>query len=210
MRAAAALLLVLAACTSPPLDLPDRQVVEQQPHRLSWAGTGRVFLPDAQLDLGVSTSLQVLPLDHIRSESWLLSQGKASKRAMIFEGAQAWIERGGKREAMPEAMRRHELQQYGIYELILEARQLRGRVSKQRASQIAFKGAELLFRDGRLAEIRNEVVEADEGAARIPQTFLLSGEMIDDGVSWPRKIEILQNGKPYFTLELTSFDATKL
>jgi len=209
MRAAAALLLMLTACTSAPLAVHDQQVA-RQPHRLAWTGNASVFLPDSKLDLGVSTSLQVLPLDHIRSESWLLSQGPASKRAMIFAGSEAWIERGGKREAMPEAMRRHELQQYGLYELILKAQQLGRGVTKQGASRVALEGAELLFRDGHLAEIRNEVAGSEEGAAKISQTFLLSGEIIDDGISWPRKIEIFQNGKPYFTLELTSFDATKL
>ena len=46
------------------------------------------------------------------------------------------------------------------------------------------------------------------GAADIDQVLLFSGEIVDDGVHWPRRIDILQRGLPYFTLEIDRFEVS--
>ena len=46
------------------------------------------------------------------------------------------------------------------------------------------------------------------GGADIKETVKFSGEISSNGVKWPRKIVIEQNGQPYFDLDLATFEAT--
>ena len=180
---------------------------------LSWTGTGRVFPGGTLLELGVRTS--VLPFVSARSETWILAQGPESARVMIIEPGGGWIERGGKREAMPESMLRHERQQFAIYGqmqvAIARAAALKGR----RGESIVVAGVEGISvstefrfdRRGVLAEARNEVDDPDGAGKRIAQIFKFSGSIGGRGLRWPRHMEIVQNGQPYFTLDLASFTA---
>jgi hypothetical protein len=180
---------------------------------LSWRGRATIHAGGNTIEIGVST--RVVPFRSARSDSWLLSQGPASTRSLIIEGEQGWIERGGVRAPMPPAMLRHERQQYAIYGLMLLL-PARGHVVARRIEPggrtvltVAHPEApvpELVFdRAGRLVEARDRVADPDGGAAEIDQVFLFSGEIVDRGVHWPRRIDILQRGQPYFTLEIDRF-----
>lgn len=183
---------------------------------LSWRGRATIHAGGNTIEIGVST--RVVPFRGARSDSWLLSQGAGSTRSLIIEGEQGWTERGGVRAPMPAAMLRHERQQYAIYGLMLLL-PARGHVVARRAEPggrtvltIAHPEApitELVFdRAGRLAEARDRVADPDGGAAEIDQLFRFSGEIVDHGVHWPRRIDILQRGQPYFTLEIDRFEVS--
>jgi hypothetical protein len=169
---------------------------------LRWTGTAHVQAGEQSLAIGVST--HVVPFRSARSDNWLLSEGTGSKRAMIIEPSGGWIERSGKREPMPEAMLRHERQQFAIYGLMQMA--LADKLSHVRGSperdipdtRFTFDGS------GRLIEARNQVDPPTAGG-KIQQLFRFSGEVRSRGLKWPKRIEIFQEGRPYFTLEIDSF-----
>jgi hypothetical protein len=182
---------------------------------LSWQGRATIHAGDNVIEIGAST--RVIPFRSAHSRTWLLSQGPASSRALIIDGAQGWMERGGTRSPMPAAMLAHERQQYAIYALMLLV-PARGHVVSRRTEpdgrailRIAHPDApetELVFdADGRLAEAHNRVSDPEGGAEAIDQVFRFSGEIVSRGVRWPRRIDILQRGRPYFTLQIEQFDA---
>ena len=203
IAAVAALALGLAGCAA--LDAEPAAVAAASEVRpLAWTGTARVYAGDRVLALGVST--RVIPFLSARSETWLLEQGPSSKRAMIIEPDAGWLERGGKREPMPAAMLAHERQQFAIYGLMQIA--ISKRLARAGGWSPDVPETEFIFDPaGRLVEARNAVVDPAGGAALIPQLFRFSGQIDGKGLAWPRRFEILQNGLPYFTLELESFSA---
>lgn len=183
---------------------------------LSWQGRATIHAGGNVIEIGVST--RVVPFRSARSDSWLLSQGPASMRALIIEGEEGWTERGGVRAPMPAPMLRHERQQYAIYGL-MRLLPARGHVVARRTEPggrtvltVAHPEApvaELVFdHSGRLIEARDRVADPDGGAAEIDQIFLFSGEIVDHGVHWPRRIDILQRGQPYFTLQIDRFEVS--
>lgn len=183
---------------------------------LSWQGRARIHAGTNVIEIGVST--RVVPFRSARSESWLPTQDRpSSSRTMIVEEGQGWLERGGTRSPMPAAMLAHEQQQYAIYGVMLLV-PLRGRLISWRRDEAgrAVLGVrrrpapdtDLVFdRESRLVEARNRVSDPEGGAETIDQIFRFSGEIVSNGVRWPRRIEILQRGQPYFTLEIERFEA---
>ena len=206
-------LLVLAAALPPEILLraPEVPLAIVPEYSVAWTGTARLHAPDAEIRLGVST--QVTPFVRARSETWLLSEGPSSRRTMIIRSGGGWTERGGKREPMPEAMLRHERQQYAIYGLLQAALHLGPRSRRDLSRTIvdtrwgAPETRFLFDAAGRPVRAFNSVAGPEGGPAKISQEFRFSGVIEDDGVKWPRRIEILQRGRPYFTLELKTFDA---
>ena len=45
------------------------------------------------------------------------------------------------------------------------------------------------------------------GGADIAQTVKFSGEVESNGVKWPKRITIEQNGQPFYDLEIAKFEA---
>ena len=169
---------------------------------LRWTGTARIFVGERTIDIGVST--RVVPFASARSDTWLASDGPSKTRSLVIEGDQGWIERDSARQPMPAAMLAHERLQYGLYGLMLSTH------AKDRCVHAAHDGAPptiLCFaRDGRL-ESGSNVVPDPDGGPPIPQSFAFDGDIVSNGTHWPRTIRISQRGKPYFELNLTSFEA---
>lgn len=189
MRAAAIALGLIAA----PAAAADVEAI-------SWKGAATIHAGDRTIEIGIST--RVAPFASARSDSWLVSEGPAATRSLIIEPDRGWIERGGKREPMPDAMYRHEREQYALYGQMLAA------LGHKVAAAPAYAPATRFDRDasGNLTGAINEVDEA-EGHGTVKQSFRFWGRIEDDGVAWPRQIDIAQDGKPYFTLRIDSFDA---
>jgi hypothetical protein len=204
-------LLLLAAVPHPEILLraPETPHAEVQEYSVAWTGTARVHAPGKEIALRVST--RVTPFVRARSETWLLSEGPSSRRTMIIGPEGGWMERDGKRQPMPEATLRHERQQYAIYGLLQIALQVGPRSRSDPSRTIIVKDAPetrfLFDAAGRPVRAYNKVADPEGGPELIPQEFRFSGVIEDDGVKWPRRIEILQRGRPYFTLELETFDA---
>lgn len=175
---------------------------------LRWTGAATIFAGARRIEIGVDTEVE--PRVRARSRSWLLSDGPDKSRTMILEPGAGWIERNGQRQPMPEAMRRHEEQQFATY----GAMRLTDLVVLRR------EGQDLLVKTGepgaqeswlrfdpsaRLIGLDNEV-DSPEGGARIRQRFAFEGRM-PGPIAWPRRIRIEQDGAPYFDLRLATFSA---
>lgn len=61
-----------------------------------------------------------------------------------------------------------------------------------------------LNRDHRLVRLVTAVADPASGGD-IAEELRFSGEITASGIRWPRRIQIIQNGAPFFDLELSSF-----
>lgn len=179
---------------------------------VAWTGKAHIHAGGKDVDIGVSTRLS--RAEGIHSDSWLLSDGPSRTRSLVIGRKGAWTQRDGKSEPMPEPMVRHELEQYAIYALIQRAQLLGPELVRKGQDRVTLKAASeapdtlLIFdKTGRLTEARDQVDDADGKGVKIDQIFRFSGEIADHGLAWPRRIEILQNGQPYFTLDIDTFTA---
>jgi hypothetical protein len=50
-------------------------------------------------------------------------------------------------------------------------------------------------------------VRDPKGGADIKETVTFSGEIVSNGVKWPKRITIQQNGAPFYDLEIATFEA---
>ena len=172
---------------------------------LSWEGSAIVYAGGREINIRVRT--RISREGDVTSESWPADEGERAVRRMIIDGNGGWMERGGKREPMPEAMLKHERQQFGFYNQLQPAIVF----AKMMGSGETTIGGDIQtsFRieGGLPVEARNQVSSPGPGGKPIDQTFLLSEYKTEDGLTWPRRIEIRHDGKPYFTLSIGKFEA---
>ncbi|HEV2567672.1 hypothetical protein [Sphingomonas sp.] len=214
----AALPLLLAFRGAPAPDLLARAIERaggrealRRARALRWTGTATIFAAGKMIGIGVDTMVE--PFRRARSTSWLLEQGPASRRSMVLEPADAWLERRGVRLPMPERMRTHEQQQFAIYGLM--------RLTDLQAPSVAVRAAgntlrvrhpaapETLLRFDEQATLigaENQVRSAEDGST-ILQHFHFGDHRRVSGILWPHLIRIDQNGRPYFELRIASFSA---
>ena len=69
-------------------------------------------------------------------------------------------------------------------------------------------GGELEFdATGKLARAGLVVRDPEGDGPDIVETVSFSGEIVSNGVKWPKRISIAQGGAPYFDLEIATFEA---
>lgn len=166
---------------------------------LSWRGTAEVMAPDRTLVLGVETRIE--PFIRARSRSWIKAQGEASARTLVIEPDAGYVLRDGARQALPAPLVAHERQQYGLYGHLL----LRGRLQASRTDLLStrdgFPPARLtLSPDGRVIGAEMSVTAPDDPARTIREQIGLDSWSVTNGLVWPRRLAIRQDGKRYFTL----------
>jgi hypothetical protein len=185
---------------------------------LSWQGEAVVHRDGRDIRLGVST--MVVPFIAARSASWPLASGRGATRTMILDTGGGRVERNGVSERLPDLLVRHEQSQFAIYGMMLLAPLDEGRAGlrllhDQRGFNVLrvyhppAPITRLYFEsDGRLAEATNQVPHPELRKRQISQHFYFSEEEMPGPVRWPRTLRIEQDGKPYFELTLSRFEAT--
>lgn len=168
---------------------------------LRWTGTARVESGGRVLDIAVETRVE--PFVRARSKTRLA--GTANARTLILEPEGGWVERNGTRTPLPAAQVEHERQQYGLYGYMLLVRAPTRVVGDHLLTERPGLPPATLLLEGDAVMAADYVVASPDGNGTIAQRFLLEGEMNDQGIRWPQTITILQNDKPYFTLDLESF-----
>lgn len=174
---------------------------------ISWEGEATVYPSGRELKIAVRTRID--PIGNVVSESWPVELGEAKGlRRMTLKDGSGTMERGGKTEPMPEAMYREEDQQFEIYRIL--------QVAEERARELAPLGVTAfsepfspstwfrIDREGTILGAINEVNAADGTAY---QTFRFDGFLRSGGAIFPKHMEMIRDGKPYFTLDVTRFDA---
>ena len=175
---------------------------------VAWDGKGMVYAGDRKIGIGVRT--RISKEGHVVSDSWPIEQGEAAMRRMVIDDSGGWIERDGKREPMPAAMLEHERQQYGFYTQLQKAL-LRRDLTPVTGTKIVVEGLVTTRFSSSYNRIPfraiNRVSSPEAGGKPITQVFVLTGQMVSNGLEWPRKIRIYQNGKLFFDLEIDKFEA---
>lgn len=179
-----------------------------EPRAVAWDGKGMVYAGDRKIEIGVRT--RISKEGHVVSESWPIEQGEAAMRRMIIDDSGGWIERDGKREPMPAAMLEHERQQYGFYNQLQKAL-LRRDLTPVTGTKIVVEGLVTTRFSSSYNRIPfraiNRVSSPEAGGKPITQVFVLTGQTVSNGLEWPRKIRIYQDGKLFFDLEIDKFEA---
>jgi hypothetical protein len=138
---------------------------------------------------------------------------------MIINEAGGRSESGGSSQPLPPRLVAHERAQFAMYGLMLLAPLDHGGASLRTRHvpskgiyilRVSRRGAPLthfhIEESGRLAEAVNHVPHPETGRP-VRQHFHFSEEQMPGPVRWPRRLRIDQDGKPYFELELDSFEA---
>lgn len=174
---------------------------------LSWEGEATVYARGRELKIAVRTRID--HLGNVVSESWPVELGEAKGlRRMTLTAGSGTIERGGQKEAMPEEVYLEERQQFEIYRIL--------QVADDRARELAPLGVNTfsepfsprtwfrIDRDGTIIGAINEV-NAVGGTAY--QEFRFEGFWKSGEATFPKHMEMLRDGRPFFTLDVTKFDA---
>jgi hypothetical protein len=179
--------------------------VAVQVRPLSWEGSAIVYAGGREINIRVRT--RISRTGDVISESWLADQGENAVRRMIIDASGGWMERDGKREPMPEAMLRHERQQFGLYNQLQPAIVFARMIGSGETTIGGDVSTSFRIKEGVPIEARNQVSSPEPGGKPIDQEILLSDYKTEDGFSWPRRIEIHHDGKPYFSLSIDKFEA---
>lgn len=179
--------------------------VTVQVRPLSWEGSAIVYAGGREIGIRIRT--RISRSGDVISESWPIDQGEDAVRRMIIDDSGGWMERGGKREPMPEAMLRHERQQFGFYNQLQPAIVFGRMIDSGETTIGGDVSTSFRIKDGVPIEAHNQVSAPEPGGKPIDQTFLLSDYKTEVGFSWPRRIEIHHDGKPYFSLSIDKFEA---
>jgi hypothetical protein len=174
---------------------------------LSWEGTAEVYPPGRTLKIAVRSSID--REGNVLSESWPIELGEAKGiRRMTLSASGGTMERAGVRQAMPPAIWSEERAQFGFY------RQLQ--VAAAEVAQLAGKGVDTFsvegevktwFRIGSSGELTGAINEVPTPGGTAWQQFRFDGFWRDDGAVFPKHMEMTRDGRPYFTLDVTRFDA---
>lgn len=173
---------------------------------LNWTGTARVVIPGRALSLGVETRIE--PFRTARSDSWILTEGRASTRTMVIDRSRGYAIRNGKESPLPDAIVAQERDQFGMYGYMLIA--LAPAVGVEdyliRATRADYPPADLHIDDRGRLTAADYVITSDDGKSPpVSERFTFSGTVTDKGVRWPKRIAIAQAGKAYFDLTIDTF-----
>ncbi|MDB5705672.1 MAG: hypothetical protein JWN66_2788 [Sphingomonas bacterium] len=185
-----------------------RALIEQV-RSIRWSGTAAVFVGAKTIDLGVETVLE--PFVRARSDSWLVMEGRSTRRTLMIEGDQGFKVVDRQQSALSPAATINERQQFGVYGYMLMAgaRWTAGRGGRMRGERTGFPPIEIACGpDGRIKSADYVVASPDQGGQPIREHFAFAGTMSDKGVNWPHKIAIVQDGKPFFALSIDEFVVT--
>ncbi|HEY7797186.1 MAG TPA: hypothetical protein VIA80_00355, partial [Hyphomonadaceae bacterium] len=184
---------------------------------IDWTGSATVNAEGKTTEIEVQTIVR--PLTYARTTSWPKAEGEKAARTIQVEFGRAWTVNRVTWTPMAEAEAAHENQQYALYGLMLltplkdasatvkEApvgsdgtRAIQVTHPKAAPTELEFDASGKLVRAG--FTVRNP-----KGGADIVQIAKFSGEVVSNGVKWPKRITIEQNGAPYFDLTIATFEA---
>jgi hypothetical protein len=173
---------------------------------LSWEGRAHAKVGGRELDLVSRTRIE-LPLLLVGSTSWIVAEGPEKARTLVLEPADAWVEMAGARRPLPAQLAIHERQQYAIYALLLQAQSQ----PRRPGSALAINEPpypDVRFRigaDGFPESAELQVDSPEPGKPPIAERVVFAGRIRDKHVQWPRRFELFQDDKPYFTLDIETF-----
>ncbi|MGH3116814.1 MAG: hypothetical protein ACRD09_08580 [Vicinamibacterales bacterium] len=223
--AAAAVVMIAptrAAPQDPPRTLLGRAIAAagglenlQRHAVLAWHGTATVTVPGRVVR--IEGDWRIEPPDRAVVETFDIEKGPGSMRTLVIDGERGWSSRAGQSQPLPQALVANERDQFYLYYLLRLA-PLGGNGFRLtpidpdtegnagiRVQCAGRRDADLYFnRDHRLVRLATAVADPASGGD-IAEELRFSGEITASGIRWPRRIQIIQNGAPFFDLALTRF-----
>lgn len=195
---------------------------------LSWQGTAKIYYGDSFLEFKVNTLVQ--PFGNVRSESWLSHEQPSTRNTLVLEGNGGYTETPGGRVALPQLQAAFERNQHAVFGYLLEPAALpvdpKAKPPKRRrndppppppvdpmgqfsrvVTRPGFPSATLYFNGGRITTVDYQVDPPQTGA-KVNERFTLTGAVASGSVVFPQKIVVTQDGRNYYELNISSFQAT--
>ena len=160
-----------------------------------------------------------MPPDRARVETQLAEGGAATERTLIVDGDRGWAEGQGKAEPLPAAALANEREQFALYAVLrlvpllgddYRLTLLEGPADGGPALRVSHAGrhdVDLFFDAGlRPVRLRTQIINPENGAV-IAEQVVLSGTLESQGVRWFKTLAITWDGKPFFDVALTEFEA---
>jgi hypothetical protein len=185
---------------------------------LAWRGTATVHLPDRG-KLALTGHWRLVPPDRARVETQLVEGGPATLRRLIVSGDRGWSDSQGRAEPLTPAALANERAQFALYAVIrllpllddayrLTALPPQGDGGPGlRVSHAGRHDVDVFFDASyRPVRLRTQVIDPENGTL-IAEQLLLSGTMESQGVRWFKTLAITWDGRPFFEVTLTEFEA---
>ncbi len=154
-----------------------------------------------------------------RTSSWASGAESKTSRTLQVERGRAWDVNRQSWIPLSEAQATNENQQYGLYSLMLltPLKASGAKADEQPAAADGTRTIKAQLASGQAADLKVDAsgklvgaamaVRDPAGGADIAQTVKFSGEVESNGVKWPKRITIEQNGAPFYDLEIAKFEA---
>jgi outer membrane protein assembly factor BamE (lipoprotein component of BamABCDE complex) len=185
---------------------------------LDWSGTATVNAEGKTTELEVQTIVR--PYTFARATSWAKGAKEESAKTIQVDFGKAWSVSRVTWTPMAASEEKHEQQQFSHYGVMVLStlkepgvkvtetapgkdgtRNLHVEHPKAPPMDLRFDAS------GKLVQISDSVVDSKDATKTIPQVIELSGEVVSNGVKWPQRISIKQNGLPYYDLQIAKFEA---
>ena len=170
---------------------------------LEWGGTAVVIAGGRALKLGIETRVE--PFVRARSNSWILAEGRGSMRTMMIERDGGFAVISGSQRALPPLQVAHERQQYGLYGLMRFREARAERSGAVRSSHAAAPAATFRIGADGMPVSADYIVDSPEPGRPIREHVTFAKSIGNQGIRWPRRITIAQDGKPFLALAIEDF-----
>ncbi len=189
-----------------------------QVKELDWTGSAVVNADGKTTEIELQTIVR--PFTYGRTTSWPRAEGEKAARTIQAEFGRAWTVNRVTWTPMSEAAGTHENQQYALFGVmtLVPLKEAGVKVEETARGEDGVRNLhvehpkappmDLSFdKSGKLVRAAYSVTDPAGGAAPLAMVAEFSGEIDSNGVKWPKKISIKQNDKPYFDLDIATFEA---
>ena len=183
---------------------------------LYWTGAATVTADGKTVEQ--NHAVLVRPFNFYRLTTWAKGAEPKTAKTVQAELGKAWDVTRVTWQPMPEAGAKFENEQLGVYSLMLLT-QLKGdgvTVKEQPVGEDGTRAVQVL-RDGFGAELEfdaaGKLVRAGysgtdpKTGASVAEIYSFSGEIVSNGVKWPKQIKVERNGAPAYAIELATLEA---
>ena len=185
---------------------------------LFWTGSATVNAGGKTSKVDVMTVVRP-DAQWARTSSWASGAQAKTSRTLQVEHGKAWDVNRQSWTPLPEAQATNENQQYGLYSFLLLAplKASGAKADEQPAAADGVRTVKAKLATGQAADLKVDasgklvgaamMVRDPAGGADIAQTVAFSGEVESNGVKFPKRITITQNGATVYDLEIAKFEA---
>lgn len=181
---------------------------------LTWDGEATINAGDRTIRIAGNWAVQAP--DTAIVATWDVTRGPQTVRALVVAAPRGWLWSPTSFAPMPPALLASERDEFYLYDVmrlvpLRDAEVTLAAIPPDSTGQRGFRAERpgrpaidlFMDADGRLTHLRTMIDNA-EGGAPVRQDVWLRGTLEAQGVRWPARITILQDGAPFFDLTLSN------